>query len=381
MPRRETNPHFSRPLRPQHEDQMQPPISIVPHEHHRGQPPIPTVPHQHPRGQPSIPTVPHQHHRGQPPLPIAAPIQDVSHHPQPHFPLPHHHEDHVPLRADHDSRFPLHLEQEVHHQPPSLQVPRKGSRISQPPRGGSRKKHQNQDLRPGKSRVNFQEPSVIPPSLDHPPEPRQQLTPHQERRHGGIRFPKEQKSPPLTWMGACLCVIFWLIIIIGGIIVLIVYLVFRPQIPHFDVSSVTLNAAYLDVGYLLNADLTMLTNFTNPNKKVHVDFSSVIIYLYYGSTLIATQYVEPFSAARVQSRFAYIHMVTSQVQLPLNEAQRLVKQMESNGVLLEVRGVFRARSKLGTILRYSYNLYGRCSIMVARPPEGIMMKRKCRTKR
>ncbi|XP_029127338.1 uncharacterized protein LOC109799495 [Cajanus cajan] len=155
----------------------------------------------------------------------------------------------------------------------------------------------------------------------------------------------------------------------------------RPQSPHFDVSSVTLNAAYLDLGYLLNADLTMLANFTNPNKKVHVDFSSVIIYLYYGSTLIATQYVEPFSAARLQSRFANIHMVSSQVQLPLRESQRLVKQMESNGVLLEVRGVFRARSKLGSILRYSYNLYGRCSVMLTRPPDGILLKKKCRTKR
>ncbi|XP_045824599.1 NDR1/HIN1-like protein 6 [Trifolium pratense] len=397
MSRRETNPHFSRPLQPQVGDQQQPPIPTVPHEDYRGRPtlpvaaPVPTVPHEHyrPRGRPTIPvaapipTVPHQNYRGQPPFPGPAPIQeDASHQHNPRFSLPPHHEDHVPLRADHDSRFPFHLEQEGHHQPPSLQAPRKGSRSSQPPRGGSRKKHRDHDLRPGKSRVNFQEPSVIPPPLDHPPEPRRQLAPHHERRHGGIiRFPKEHKSPPLTWMGACLCVIFWLVIIIGALIVLIVYLVFRPQIPHFDVSSVTLNAAYLDVGYLLNADLTMLTNFTNPNKKVHVDFSSVIIYLYYGNTLIATQYVEPFSAARVQSRFAYIHMVTSQVQLPLNEAQRLVKQMESNGVWLDVKGVFRARSKLGAILRYSYNLYGRCSIMVARPPEGIMMKRKCRTKR
>lgn len=161
----------------------------------------------------------------------------------------------------------------------------------------------------------------------------------------------------------------------------IVCLVFRPQSPHFDVFSVTLNAAYLDLGYLLNADLTMLANFTNPNKKVHVDFSSVIIYLYYGSTLIATQYVETFNAARLQSRFAYIHMVSSQVQLPLRESQRLVKQMEGNGVILEVRGVFRARSKLGSILRYSYNLYGRCSVMLTRPPDGILLKKKCRTKR
>ncbi|KAG5083099.1 hypothetical protein JHK84_053137 [Glycine max] len=91
----------------------------------------------------------------------------------------------------------------------------------------------------------------------------------------------------------------------------IVCLVFRPQSPHFDVFSVTLNAAYLDLGYLLNADLTMLANFTNPNKKVHVDFSSVIIYLYYGSTLIATQYVETFNAARLQSRVLLLRVLAA----------------------------------------------------------------------
>ncbi|KAJ1405342.1 hypothetical protein SESBI_25891 [Sesbania bispinosa] len=357
MSRRETNPHFSRPPRPQYEDPHQPPI----------------------------PTGPRQNYRGQPPTHGAAPIQgDVSH--TPRFPSPPLHEDRVPLRTHPENRSPLQLEQEDPQQPPILRAPRRGNR-GQSPRGSSRKQPQDQGFRPGKT-VNFQEPSprtggspVLPPP-DHPLEPRKPVQHRGRERHQGvIRLPEEQKSQPLTWMGACLCVIFWLVIIIGGLIVLIVYLIFRPQSPHFDVSSVTLNAAYLDVGYLLNADLTMLANFTNPNKKVHVDFSSVIIYLYYGSTLIATQYVEPFSAARVQSRFASIHMVSSQVQLPIREAERLEKQMESNGVLLEVRGVFRARSKLGTILRYSYNLYGRCSFMVARPPSGILIKKKCRTKR
>ena len=47
----------------------------------------------------------------------------------------------------------------------------------------------------------------------------------------------------------------------------IVCLVFRPQSPHFDVFSVTLNAAYLDLGYLLNADLTMLANFTIQTRR------------------------------------------------------------------------------------------------------------------
>ncbi|XP_057417064.1 NDR1/HIN1-like protein 6 [Lotus japonicus] len=356
MPHRESNPHFSRPPRPQQEDYQQPPIPpAAPPKKHRGK--------QSRRGG-AAPT--HEEDASQHPrFPMAMPIPPVEY------------DDRVPLRTEQDHHSPL----QPDHQPSILRAPLQ----DQSHRGASHKQPQGQGLRPGKSRVNFQEPSskaggppVVPPPYI-PPEFRQPATPR--RQGGAIRLPKEQKSQPLTWMGACLCVIFWLVIIIGGLIVLIVYLVFRPQIPHFDVSGATLNAAYIDYGYLLNADITLLANFTNPNKKVHVDFSSVTIYLHYGNTLIATQYVEPFSAARVQSRFAYIHMVTSQVQLPLREAQRLMKQMESNGVLLDVRGVFRARSKLGTILRYSYNLYGHCSIMVARPPSGILLKKKCTTKR
>jgi len=341
MSRRETNPHFSRSSQPEllvDDDKEQPHIPFGPRQKRRAQPPPQVV--------------------------AAAPIPEALSRPQKN-------EDRVPLRPP-----PQHEDHVIPSQ--HSQEPRSKRSPSKFPT--------NQGLRPLKSsKVNFQEPPPSasapppPPPSDHPPAPRRK--PLSYPRHSGIKLPEEQKSQPLTWLGACLCVIFWLIIIIGGLIVLIVYFVFRPQSPHFDVSSVTLNAAYLDLGYLLNADLTMLANFTNPNKKVHVDFSSVIIYLYYGSTLIATQYVEPFSAARLQSRFAMIHMVSSQVQLPLKESQRLVKQMEGNGVILEVRGVFRARSKLGTILRYSYNLYGRCSVMLTRPPDGILLKKKCRTKR
>ncbi|XP_027366045.1 NDR1/HIN1-like protein 13 isoform X3 [Abrus precatorius] len=345
MSLRETNPHFSRPSRPQHVDGSD---------------------------QPSYAFVPSHRHRGQPPTQGAAPVQNV---------LQPQHEDHVPLRTQRDDHFPLPMGQEDHPHTSILREPRRG----QSHRGASRKQPQDQGLTPAKSKVIFQEQSpkaggsAVLPTPDHPTEPR--WRPRQDHRHTPIRLPKEQKSQPLTWLGACLCVIFWLVIIIGGLIVLIVYLVFRPQSPHFDVSGATLNAAYLDLGYLLNADLSLLANFTNPNKKVHVDFSSVMIYLYYGSTLIATQYVEPFSAARRESRLANIRMVTSQVQLPLRETQRLVKQMEGNGVLLQVNGVFRARSKLGSILRYSYNLYGRCNILLTSPPGGVLLKKKCRTKR
>ncbi|RVX04316.1 hypothetical protein CK203_018427 [Vitis vinifera] len=142
------------------------------------------------------------------------------------------------------------------------------------------------------------------------------------------------------------------------------HMLFRPRSPRFDVSSVTLNAAYLDMGYLLNADVTVLANFTNPNKKVHVDFSYLVVNLYYEDTLIASRAIYPFSVASRQTMFADVHMVTSQVRLPIKDSLKLTEQIQNNGIEFQLKGYFRTRSNLGSFLRYSYWLYGKCSIVV-----------------
>ncbi|XP_071724307.1 NDR1/HIN1-like protein 13 [Rutidosis leptorrhynchoides] len=185
----------------------------------------------------------------------------------------------------------------------------------------------------------------------------------------------------MTWFAAIFCAIFWVLVILGGIIVLIVYLVFRPRSPRFDVSTATLNAAYLDVGNLLNADLTVLANFTNPNKKVSVDFSYVTLDVSFANTLIATRYVPPFKAKRADSMLADVHMVTSQVRLSVQESELLKRQIANNRVKFEVRGIFHARSTLGNILGYSYKLYTTCNIELTGPPTGVLRSSKCKTKR
>ncbi|KAJ6771157.1 PROLINE-RICH RECEPTOR-LIKE KINASE [Salix koriyanagi] len=236
------------------------------------------------------------------------------------------------------------------------------------------------------------EPQVPPPGnqdQDRGPgmtHPQHQEQPRRATGHGVGQahfsgLPKPGGTKPIIWLGAVFCAILWIVIFLGGLIVLVVYLVYRPRSPRFDVSSATLNTAYIDAGSLLNADLSVLANFTNPNKKVSVDFSYMVIDLYYGSTLIATQYIEPFSAERAESRFVNVHMVTSQVRLPVLESERLQEQISKNGAIFAVKGVFRVRSKLGTLLKYSYRLYGHCTIMVTAPPDGVLRATKCRTKR
>jgi len=193
-------------------------------------------------------------------------------------------------------------------------------------------------------------------------------------------YPTPSKTKPITWFGAVFCVILWLVIILGGLLVLIIYLVYRPQTPHLEISSATLNAAYLDMGYLLNADLTVLANFTNPNKKVNVDFSYVTLRLYFDKLLIANQYVGPFSAVNTESRVVSVEFISSQIRLPPSKIQQLATQLQRNRVTFEVDGIFHARSNFGSLLRYSYWLYGRCIIEMTGPPTGVMIASKCKTK-
>ncbi|KAL3819298.1 hypothetical protein ACJIZ3_005203 [Penstemon smallii] len=172
-----------------------------------------------------------------------------------------------------------------------------------------------------------------------------------------------------------------MIIIVGGLIILIVYLVFRPRNPRFDISSVTFNAAYLDMGYLLNADVTLLANFSNPNTKVNVDFGYVILDLYFERNFIATRYIEPFSVKSRESRFADVHMMTSQVRLSNALSLELQRQIESGRVNFEIKGLFKSRSKLGGILHYTYWMNAHCEIAVTGPPTGVLIGKRCVTKR
>lgn len=154
-----------------------------------------------------------------------------------------------------------------------------------------------------------------------------------------------------------------------------------PAQQQQQVSSVTWNAAYVDAGSLLNADISVLANFTNPNDKVSLDFSHIIIDLYYGKSLIATQYIESFSASKAESRFANVHMITSQVRLPLGDVARLQEQINQNGIIFNIKAMFRVRSQLGSLFAYSNRLYGQCFIMVTAPPTGVLRAARCSTKR
>ncbi|XP_010320946.1 uncharacterized protein At1g08160 [Solanum lycopersicum] len=329
---RETNPYFLPPhvppLEQQHEPQHPPFSSQFPPSNAKNQ-----TPHE-PQHPPFSSQFPHSNAKNQTP-----------------------HEPHSPG----DSYFPS----------PTMPV---STRHSQP--------QLHSGPQPHSTGHNSHLPTPVPP-------PRQQQQhsgsrPHsQHHRHssGLVRVPTRRKTRPFAWLVAGFCALFWVMVIVAGLAILIIYLVFRPRNPKFDITSATLNAAYLDMGYLLNADITILANFTNPNKKGRVDFHYAILDLYHGGHLLASSYMDPFSTMSHESRFQDVHLVSSQVRLSLEQSQQLKKEVDNGRVKFEVKGLFRARSNLGSFLQYSYWLYAQCTIVVTSPPTGVLIGRKCTTKR
>ncbi|XP_024960900.1 uncharacterized protein LOC112501490 [Cynara cardunculus var. scolymus] len=225
--------------------------------------------------------------------------------------------------------------------------------------------------------------SSIPPRVSPPP-------PAAQGRQGiglsrypspPLRVPPPRKTKRLTWLVAICCVLFWIVVILGGLILLIVYLAYRPRYPKFDIASASLNTVYLDLGYLLNGDLTLLANFTNPNKKVNVEFRYMVINLYFEGTLIAARYVEPLSVSRRGYELRDVHMVSSQIPFSRRHVARLNEQMRTGRIMFETKSFLRTTSTLGGFFRYSYWLHGHCKFVVSGPPSGVLVAKSCVTKR
>uniref|UniRef100_A0A7N0UXB7 Late embryogenesis abundant protein LEA-2 subgroup domain-containing protein n=1 Tax=Kalanchoe fedtschenkoi TaxID=63787 RepID=A0A7N0UXB7_KALFE len=356
----ETNAHFKIKTRQRHDTQYP---QRNPHDQGHDLPPIPMRGRQYPpQGDNDAPHIPLWQGRQRP-----------QQYPNPDYP------EHFQSQGDNDAhhmapprqgQYPQHEDQEMH------QVPSRQGRQS------NLHSQENPRFHDGSPEHIPQFQDEKRPKYSQPDHHRQGTHPHlMHQKPQGPRVPSPRKTKPLAWFLAICCTVFWVLVILGGLIVLIIYLIYHPESPHFQISTFTLNTLYLDSGNFLNADIRILANFNNSNRKVSVDFSYLTIDLYYGETRIGTQYIEPFYESNSVSTFADIHMVTSQLHLPFRDVQRLAAQVQNNRIQFVVKGTFRTRSNLGSWMHYSYWLDAQCTVVVTSPPAGILLWKKCRTKR
>ncbi|KAK7387199.1 hypothetical protein VNO78_27786 [Psophocarpus tetragonolobus] len=195
-----------------------------------------------------------------------------------------------------------------------------------------------------------------------------------------LRQPPFQRTNPIIWFAAVLCLIFSLVLIFFGVATLIIFLGIKPKNPTFDIPNANLNAVYFDSPEYFNGDFTLLANITNPNRKIDVRFESLDVELFFSDRVISTQSIQPFTQRRRESRLESLHFVSSLVFLPKDLGVNLEGQVQGNRVKYNVRGTFKVRVSMG-FFHLSYWLHSRCQIEMTGPPTGVLVARKCITKR
>ncbi|KAI4306258.1 hypothetical protein L6164_029551 [Bauhinia variegata] len=201
-----------------------------------------------------------------------------------------------------------------------------------------------------------------------------------ESRPPTLRGPKLQRTNPVVWCTAVLCLIFSLILILFGVATLIIFLTFKPRNPLFDIPNASLNAVYFDSPQYFNGDFILLANFSNPNRKMDVKFESSDIELFFLDRLISSQAIQPFTQRRRENRLQTVHFISSLVFLPQDVGVNLQRQVQSNKVEYNVRATFRVRVYLG-LFHLRYWLHSRCQLEITGPPTGVLVARRCITKR
>ncbi|CAN6448233.1 unnamed protein product [Victoria cruziana] len=214
-----------------------------------------------------------------------------------------------------------------------------------------------------------------PPALPPPPPP--PLPPPPARLP---LLPPPRRTNPIIWCIAVLCLILAVFIVIAAIFTLVLFLAIRPRLPSIDIPSATLDSLYLDPPDLLNGDLTLVLNISNPNSRIDIRFQLLVVELYVGSTMVATQMIEPFRAANGGWRAASLPFLTSQVALGSAEVALVRQMVQTERIRYGVRTTFRTRAGLGPI-HLSYWLRGWCSLIVGGPTNGVLVSRSCKTKR
>ncbi|KAK7305293.1 hypothetical protein VNO77_43196 [Canavalia gladiata] len=195
-----------------------------------------------------------------------------------------------------------------------------------------------------------------------------------------LRQPPFQRTNPIIWFGAVLCLIFSLVLIFFGVATLIIFLAIKPRNPTFDIPNANLNGLYFDSPEYFNGDFTLLVNITNPNRKMDVRFESLDVDLFFSDRIISTQSIQPFTQRRKESRLESLHFISSLVFLPEDLGVNLKKQVQGNRVNYNVRGTFKMRITMG-FFHLSYWLHSRCQIEMTSPPTGVLIARNCITKR
>ncbi|CAK9201769.1 unnamed protein product [Sphagnum jensenii] len=201
--------------------------------------------------------------------------------------------------------------------------------------------------------------------------------------------------------GVCCCILSSLCaflvasIVILGITALILWLVLRPQAPHYSLQQIQFQKFSVDADQqgsnqqqamsVLNADIQLTIEANNPNKHIGILYDSITTSASYDGNEVGNVVIPPFYQGHHN-----ITDVKSQLKIvnyPLTQtvASSLRTDIANNSVPFRVRTSVKARVKIGSYKSFAFWVHVTCNLSFSPPtssnPNGAVINKSCQLTR
>ena len=165
----------------------------------------------------------------------------------------------------------------------------------------------------------------------------------------------------------CLCwtllSIIILIVVIAAIVG-ILYLVFRPKIPHYSVNNLTVNTLSIDNNLTANASFNINVTSRNPNKKIGIYYlDGSHITAWYNTTQLCNGTFPVFYQGHKNTTVVQL-LLSGQPQLTNELVSGIQSQLSSGSIPIIVKGNVPIKVKFGALKLFKITGKVNCKLML-----------------
>ncbi|KAK4268941.1 hypothetical protein QN277_022165 [Acacia crassicarpa] len=213
--------------------------------------------------------------------------------------------------------------------------------------------------------MSMEDDRQVPPTLRPNPNVRQNQnyqpppTPVKPMPMGPRYMPDEPNR-----RGLCACITIVLLLV--GLLILVLWLVYRPTKPHFGVISAAVYGLNATAPPLMTTSMQFTIVITNPNRRVAIYFDTLDAYVSYRSHPITTPVALPALYMEEHSSVSVSPMIGGSPVPVSPDVSNGLAMDEAYGVLgVSVIMQGRLRWKAGAIRTGHYGIFVKCDVMMS----------------
>lgn len=188
-----------------------------------------------------------------------------------------------------------------------------------------------------------------------------------------------QRTHPLVWCAAIICVFIALAVIITGVCVFVGYLVIHPRVPALTVTDAHLDKLDFSQAGVMDVQMTVFIRAENHNAKAHATFSHTSLSMSFRNIEIARLQADPFDVRKNSSvEFKYV-VESSSIPLGPGDVDFVDRSLKEDKIKFDLKGRSKTKWRLGLLGSVKLWCYMNCELRF-HPSNSSYIYSKCSSK-